>query len=186
MDLICLILTKSLCRCERSSCLVCTRVCEFFPLVSKQSSPSKTVIPSKHTSSRTALSSTSQNKHTVPEDQRQALLMNIPLRTSFLRTITPQAASPNSSTPFVNAATKSRKRHADDQDTFQLFIAENPEPDEITRAEALLAPGCGRTVCRNCSFENTSTSVFPLFHIPYRLIQRLRHAPTCFDCLTRM
>jgi hypothetical protein len=74
--------------------------------------------------------------------------MHIPLRTSFVRTLTPEAAPP-----------PARKRRAGENvhaeeatDGASLKVL---EPEE--RAEALVAPGCGRTTCGLCAFENSLT-----------------------------
>jgi hypothetical protein len=89
--------------------------------------------------------------------------MNVPLRTSFMRTITPQAASPNGSlAPLITTGNRKRRNSQEDQekrdaDPTRLVMAKCLDPEEGAADEGLVAPGCGRSVCRNCSCENSLT-----------------------------
>jgi hypothetical protein len=85
--------------------------------------------------------------------------MNVPLRTSFVRTITPQAASPNDAgTAQTSSKQRPARQNRDSKNkTSELAISMSLEPSEANRDEAFLAPGCGRTFCKQCSFPNTLT-----------------------------
>jgi hypothetical protein len=88
--------------------------------------------------------------------------MNIPMRTSFMRTVTPQAASPNEQGPRVDTTfqtTDPRRSGQQERGARQLALSKSLEPDEATRNEAVVAPGCGRIFCQQCSFENSLTWV---------------------------
>jgi hypothetical protein len=81
--------------------------------------------------------------------------MNIPLRTSFMRTITPQAASPNDTNSQVSKKQRSARESRNKAQA--LMFSKNLDPSESNRNAALLAPGCGRAFCQKCSFQYTLT-----------------------------
>jgi hypothetical protein len=74
--------------------------------------------------------------------------MHVPLRTSFVRTLTPEAAP---------APARKRRAGEDVRAEEAVDEASSKVLDPEARTEALVAPGCGRTTCGLCAFENSLT-----------------------------
>jgi hypothetical protein len=77
--------------------------------------------------------------------------MNVPLRTSFMRTLTPQVKDSASPPP----ERLRRKRGKTDMGE-PVALAQSLDPDRRGDG-ALLAPGCGRSICRACACEHSIT-----------------------------